>query len=109
MTKRVNNMLTNIEMYKLCKWVEGNNGTDYGDLNFAANAATRDLGFVVTYNNIRAASTTTGKKYAGQRSAGLPNDRTRVLAACVRDLFVKLGEPVPSRLLELLNHKGKQL
>lgn len=97
---RVCNTLSHVDMYKLTRWVEQNQAALKGKTQEKiAQEAGEAVGLKLTVPNIHAVSKILGiplglyvRKVRGK---SIPSDTSRSLARAIRDLYVKLGEPVP--------------
>lgn len=102
-TPATKSMLNQKEMFKLCNWLKENISKNY-NLNQAVAYACEELGFVVSYSNMRAASEITDLKLVGQHGSTIERkgaDRIYYVASELVKLMEKLNEPVPNRLLEI--------
>lgn len=101
------NKLDNVHSFKLYKWMEIKHGS-FNDsritIHQAAKLATEELGFTVTFNNIKRVCEQLELKinWRIERVQRKTNPKTRIrldmLRAAVINLYTSLGEPVPDAL-----------
>jgi hypothetical protein len=71
-----------------------------------AQRASADLGFPVTESNIQAIEGARGiRRHKGVNNKS-GNDRLAVVAKIIEKLLVKLGEPVPDELQDIISHRA---